>query len=109
MVAYVDGDGGPPDSNDSDDDVMFFAGLAHTGTWCCFNEFNRNDVKVLSVIAQKLISIRNAKALKMSRLMFGGRKIKLLSTCAMFIMMNPGFAGRTELLGNLRRGSARSP
>lgn len=66
----------------------FFSGLAQSGAWCCFDEFNRIDIEVLSVIAQQLITIRNAKAMKTKRFIFEGREIKLVQSCAAFITVS---------------------
>lgn len=73
------------------------AGLAQCGAWGCFDEFNRIDISVLSVISTQLQTIRSALMLKLKRFMFEGQEIDLDPKVGIFITMNPGYAGRTEL------------
>nr|XP_046467282.1 dynein axonemal heavy chain 10 [Neodiprion pinetum] len=72
-------------------------GLAQCGAWGCFDEFNRIDISVLSVISTQLQTIRSALQLKVPKFMFEGQDIVLDSKVGIFITMNPGYAGRTEL------------
>lgn len=73
------------------------AGLAQCGAWGCFDEFNRIDISVLSVISTQLQTIRSALVMKVKRFNFEGVEIDMDSKVGIFITMNPGYAGRTEL------------
>lgn len=106
-----------------------FSGLAQQGCWACLDEFNRINVEVLSVIAQQLLTIRNAlikiKARTQALEVEGGQPVdkkgeqeeddsannkfefeeKMITIKPEFgchITMNPGYAGRTELPDNLK-------
>ena len=74
-----------------------YSGLCQCGAWGCFDEFNRIDVSVLSVISTQLKTIQNGLIMKLKRFHFEGQEISLDLRVGIFITMNPGYAGRTEL------------
>uniref|UniRef100_A0A8D3CLD0 Dynein axonemal heavy chain 11 n=1 Tax=Scophthalmus maximus TaxID=52904 RepID=A0A8D3CLD0_SCOMX len=79
-----------------------YKGLAQTGVWGCFDEFNRISVEVLSVVAVQVKTIQDAVRNKKQRFHFLGEEIELKTTVGIFITLNPGYAGRAELPENLK-------
>jgi dynein heavy chain len=79
-----------------------FKGLAASGSWGCFDEFNRLVPPVLSVCSVQFKAVCDAILAGASRFLLQGDEVSLDPTCGAFITMNPGYLGRSELPEGLK-------
>ncbi|KAF2473666.1 uncharacterized protein BDR25DRAFT_256486 [Lindgomyces ingoldianus] len=85
-----------------------FLGICQVGAWGCFDEFNRLEERILSAVSQQVQNIqlglrKGAEDEKSSQIELIGRQLKVNSQTGIFITMNPGYAGRSNLPDNLKK------
>ncbi|CDJ36836.1 Dynein heavy chain 2, axonemal, related [Eimeria mitis] len=71
-----------------------FSGLVQTGFWGCFDEFNRINPEVLSVVSAQIKAIQTSLQNGKGSVELLGKSLKFVPTVGIFVTMNPGYAGR---------------
>ncbi|ETV86145.1 hypothetical protein H257_02603 [Aphanomyces astaci] len=79
-----------------------FKGLASSGAWGCFDEFNRLIPEVLSVCCLQFKAVCDGIKGDLASIVLEGDTVVLDPTCGTFITMNPGYLGRSELPEGLK-------
>ena len=84
-----------------------FVGLCQVGAWGCFDEFNRLEERILSAVSQQVQTIQQGLARAVvepnTEVELVGKKLKINPRTGIFITMNPGYAGRSNLPDNLKK------
>ncbi|KAK5121795.1 hypothetical protein LTR85_004670 [Meristemomyces frigidus] len=84
-----------------------FLGLSQVGAWGCFDEFNRLEERILSAVSQQIqniqVGLRKRALDGGAEMELIGRQLKVHPLTGLFITMNPGYAGRSNLPDNLKK------
>ncbi len=79
-----------------------FCGLCQVGAWGCFDEFNRLEERILSAVSQQILTIQQGLLERQKHIELLGKTISLHENVGIFVTMNPGYAGRSNLPDNLK-------
>ena len=79
-----------------------FKGLAASGSWGCFDEFNRLVPAVLSVCSVQFKAVCDGIRSRRKDVTIEGETVSLVWSAGAFITMNPGYLGRSELPEGLK-------
>ncbi|KAJ2094725.1 dynein heavy chain, partial [Coemansia sp. S100] len=88
-----------------------FVGLCQVGAWGVFDEFNRLDERILSAVSQQIQTIQlglrrayeSPTVAAVTEIELLDHKVRLNLDTGIFITMNPGYAGRSNLPDNLKK------
>ena len=84
-----------------------FLGICRVGAWGCFDEFNRLEERILSAVSQQIqniqLGLRKAAVDDKAEIELIGRNLRVHGNTGIFITMNPGYAGRSNLPDNLKK------
>ncbi|KAF8367390.1 dhc-1 [Pristionchus pacificus] len=78
-------------------------GLCQVGAWGCFDEFNRLEERMLSAVSQQIQTIQEAvRGGGEMQVDLVGKRLNVNANIGIFITMNPGYSGRSNLPDNLK-------
>lgn len=84
-----------------------FLGICQVGAWGCFDEFNRLEERILSAVSQQIqniqLGLKKGAEDEKAQIELIGRQLKVNGNTGVFITMNPGYAGRSNLPDNLKK------
>lgn len=84
-----------------------FLGICQVGAWGCFDEFNRLEERILSAVSQQVqniqLGLKQGMEDEKSQIELVGRQLRVNTNTGIFITMNPGYAGRSNLPDNLKK------
>lgn len=84
-----------------------FLGICQVGAWGCFDEFNRLEERILSAVSQQVqniqLGLKQGMEDEHSQIELVGRQLHVNQNTGLFITMNPGYAGRSNLPDNLKK------
>ncbi|KAK4248126.1 dynein heavy chain, N-terminal region 1-domain-containing protein [Corynascus novoguineensis] len=84
-----------------------FLGICQVGAWGCFDEFNRLEERILSAVSQQIqniqLGLKQGAEDENSQIELVGRQLRVNANTGIFITMNPGYAGRSNLPDNLKK------
>lgn len=91
------------DSYDFQSMTRLMMGISQVGAWGCFDEFNRLGENIMSAVSSQVEIVQNGLATGNKEIDLMGTRATLNHLTALFITLNPDYAGRSRLPENLKK------